>query len=165
VWLSCTFLCVYHYVLLPVVFLCSPKNILGRILLPLCPSVRLAVRPSELISPKLLIRNCIDEWNFFKPASTGTERYGQFRGVAGFVRLPLLRIVWRGPKKSASIQGEPVFWGFLETRTCDPRSLKIILESSRSFRAYKLIDWFSRLLLHTRGCGGPIQTRILTGST
>jgi hypothetical protein len=29
---------------------------------------------------------------------------------------------------------------FLETRAIDPRSLKVILEGSRSFRAYKLID-------------------------
>jgi hypothetical protein len=32
-----------------------------------------------------------------------------FRGVAGFVRLSLQRIVWQGLKKSADIQGEPVF--------------------------------------------------------
>jgi hypothetical protein len=31
--------------------------------------------------------------------------------VASIVRLPLQTIVWRGHKKSAGIQGEPVFWG------------------------------------------------------
>jgi hypothetical protein len=55
---------------------------------------------------------CKIQWNFSKPASTGTKKYGGFRGVAGFVRLPLQRIVRQGLKKSADIQGEPVFWGF-----------------------------------------------------
>jgi hypothetical protein len=31
--------------------------------------------------------------NFSKPASNGTKKYGRFRGVAGFVRLPLQRVV------------------------------------------------------------------------
>jgi hypothetical protein len=51
------------------------------------------------------------QWNFSKPASTGTKKYGQFRGVASFVRLLLQRIVQQGLKKLAGIQGEPVFWG------------------------------------------------------
>jgi hypothetical protein len=42
---------------------------------------------------------------FSKPASTGTKKYGQFRGVAG----PLQRIVQKGLKKSANIQGGSVF--------------------------------------------------------
>jgi hypothetical protein len=44
---------------------------------------------------------------FSKPASTGTKKYGRFRGVAGFVRLILQRIVRQGLKKSADIQGGP----------------------------------------------------------
>jgi hypothetical protein len=36
---------------------------------------------------------------------------GRFRGVAGFVRLLLQRIVREGLKKSADIQGGPVFLG------------------------------------------------------
>jgi hypothetical protein len=47
--------------------------------------------------------------NFSKPASTGTEKYGQFREVAGFVRLLLRRIVRKGLKKLADIQGGPIF--------------------------------------------------------
>jgi hypothetical protein len=31
--------------------------------------------------------------------------------VTGFVRLPLQRNVQQGLKKSADIEGEPVFWG------------------------------------------------------
>jgi hypothetical protein len=42
--------------------------------------------------------------NFSKPASTGTKTYGRFRGVAGFVRLPLQRNVQQGLKKLADIQ-------------------------------------------------------------
>jgi hypothetical protein len=51
------------------------------------------------------------QWNFSKPASTGTKNYGQFRGVAGFMRLPLQRNVQQGLKKLADIQGGPVLWG------------------------------------------------------
>jgi hypothetical protein len=51
------------------------------------------------------------QWNFSKLASTGTRKYGRSRGVAGFVRLLLQRIVHEGLKKSADIQGGPVFWG------------------------------------------------------
>jgi hypothetical protein len=46
--------------------------------------------------------------NISKPASTGTKNYGQFRGVASFMRLTLQRNVQHGLKKSADIQGEPV---------------------------------------------------------
>jgi hypothetical protein len=53
---------------------------------------------------------CI-EWNFSKPVSTGTKNYGWFRGVADFMRLLLQRINRQGLKKSADIQGGPVFWG------------------------------------------------------
>jgi hypothetical protein len=63
--------------------------------------------------------NCTDshlllyeQWNFSKPASNGTKKYGRYRGVAGFVRLLLQRIVKQGLKKSADFQGGPVFWGF-----------------------------------------------------
>jgi hypothetical protein len=51
------------------------------------------------------------QWNFSKPASTETKKYGRFRGMADFVRLRLRRNVWEGLKKSADIQGGPVFWG------------------------------------------------------
>jgi hypothetical protein len=43
--------------------------------------------------------------------STGTPKNGRFRGVASFVRLPLQKNVQKGIRKSADIQGEPVFWG------------------------------------------------------
>jgi hypothetical protein len=33
-----------------------------------------------------------------KPASTGTKKYGRFKGVAGFLRLLLQRIVPQGLK-------------------------------------------------------------------
>jgi hypothetical protein len=46
---------------------------------------------------------------FSKPDSTGTKKYDRFRGVTGFVRLPLQRNVQQGLKKSADIEGEPVF--------------------------------------------------------
>jgi hypothetical protein len=49
------------------------------------------------------------QWNFSKPASTGTKKYGRFRGLASFVRLPLQRIVQQGLKKLADILGGPVF--------------------------------------------------------
>jgi hypothetical protein len=48
------------------------------------------------------------QWNFPKPASTGTREIGQFIGVAGFVRLLLQSIVKQGLKNLADIQG---FWG------------------------------------------------------
>jgi hypothetical protein len=51
------------------------------------------------------------QWNFSKPASTGTKNYGWFRGMASFMRLPLQRNAQQGLKKSADIQGGPVFWG------------------------------------------------------
>jgi hypothetical protein len=51
------------------------------------------------------------QWNFSKPTSTGTKNYGQFRGLAGFMRLSLQRNVQQGLKKSADIQGGPVLWG------------------------------------------------------
>jgi hypothetical protein len=51
------------------------------------------------------------QWNFSKPASIGTNKFGRFRGVAGFMRLPLQGIIRQGLKKSADIQGGPVFWG------------------------------------------------------
>jgi hypothetical protein len=54
-------------------------------------------------------RKTLNNQSIPKPASTGTKTFGQFRGVAGFVRLFLQRIVWMGPKKLAGIQGEPVF--------------------------------------------------------
>jgi hypothetical protein len=47
--------------------------------------------------------------NFSKPASAGTNKDGQFRGMTGFVRLTLLRNVWQGLIKSVDIQGGPVF--------------------------------------------------------
>jgi hypothetical protein len=40
------------------------------------------------------------QWNFFKPASTWTNRNGHFRWVVGFVRLPLQRNDWQGLKKN-----------------------------------------------------------------
>jgi hypothetical protein len=59
-----------------------------------------------------------------KPARTGTRKYGRFRGVVGFVRLHLQRIVCQGLKKSANIQGGPVFWGSgLEKFHCTTNSL------------------------------------------
>jgi hypothetical protein len=51
------------------------------------------------------------QWNFSKPASTGTKNYGRFRGVAGFMRLPLQRNVQQELKKSAYIQEGLVLWG------------------------------------------------------
>jgi hypothetical protein len=51
------------------------------------------------------------QWNFSKLTSTGTKIIGRFRGVAGFVRLHLQRIVKQGLKKSADIQGGTIFWG------------------------------------------------------
>jgi hypothetical protein len=42
-------------------------------------------------------------------ASTGTKKYDRFRGVAGFVRLALQRIVRQGLEKLDDIQGGPVF--------------------------------------------------------
>jgi hypothetical protein len=44
-----------------------------------------------------------------KPVSTGTKKYGQFRGVANFLRLSLRRNVQQGLKKSADIQRGLVF--------------------------------------------------------
>jgi hypothetical protein len=51
------------------------------------------------------------QWNFSKPACTGTKKYDRFRRVAGFVRLLLQRIDRQELKKSACIQRGPVFWG------------------------------------------------------
>jgi hypothetical protein len=42
-------------------------------------------------------------------ASTGTNKNGQFQGVASFVRLPLQINVQQGLKKSANIQGGSIF--------------------------------------------------------
>jgi hypothetical protein len=39
----------------------------------------------------------------------GQKKIGQFRGMAGFVRLLLQRIVKQGLKNLADIQGGPVF--------------------------------------------------------
>jgi hypothetical protein len=36
------------------------------------------------------------QWNFWKPASTWTKKIWRFRGVAGFVRPVLQRIVKQG---------------------------------------------------------------------
>jgi hypothetical protein len=47
--------------------------------------------------------------NFHKPASTEANIISRLRGVFGFVRLPLQRNVQQGLKKSADIQGGPVF--------------------------------------------------------
>jgi hypothetical protein len=41
----------------------------------------------------------------------GPKKIGRFRGVAGFVRLLLQRIVKQGLKNLADIQGGPVFRG------------------------------------------------------
>jgi hypothetical protein len=51
------------------------------------------------------------QWNFSKLATTSTQKYDWFRGMAGFVILPLQRNVQQGLKKSADIHGGPVFWG------------------------------------------------------
>jgi hypothetical protein len=48
------------------------------------------------------------ETSLNRPA-LGPKKYGRFRGVAGFLRLPLQRIVRQGLKNSADIQGGPVF--------------------------------------------------------
>jgi hypothetical protein len=46
------------------------------------------------------------QWNLSKPASTGTKKIGRFCETS-FAR----NIVEQGLKKSADIQGGPVFWG------------------------------------------------------
>jgi hypothetical protein len=50
------------------------------------------------------------QWNFWKSASTWTQKTVRFRGVASFVRLLLQRIFKLGLKNLADIQGGPVFW-------------------------------------------------------
>jgi hypothetical protein len=48
--------------------------------------------------------------NFSKLASTVTPpKNGRFRGMAGFVRLLLQRIIKQGLRNLADIQGGPVF--------------------------------------------------------
>jgi hypothetical protein len=48
-------------------------------------------------------------WNFFKPASTGTNKSGRFREVVNFVRFPLQRNVWQGLKKIDWYSGRASF--------------------------------------------------------
>jgi hypothetical protein len=75
--------------------------------------------------------------------STGTKKYGQFKGVYGFVRFPLQRINWRGPKTSAGIQGEPIFWGSgLEKFHC----ICIIIHRSMMKEIWKKADLL--ILIH-----------------
>jgi hypothetical protein len=61
-------------------------------------------------SSYIMTYETIVQWNFSKPASTETEKYGQFRGVAGFVRF-LCKELFGKDLKSADILGGPVFWG------------------------------------------------------
>jgi hypothetical protein len=49
------------------------------------------------------------ETSLNQPALPGTQKFDRFRGVAGFVGLPLQRIAEQRLKKSADIQGELVF--------------------------------------------------------
>jgi hypothetical protein len=61
-------------------------------------------RQTKVQPPK--IRSTV---KFSELTSAGTKKFGRFRGMAGFMRLPLQRIVRQGLKKLADIQGGPVF--------------------------------------------------------
>jgi hypothetical protein len=63
----------------------------------LCVCVEGGSNPQILCTVKLLTTG--QHWD---------QNYGRFRGVAGFMRLPLQRNVQQGLKESANIQGGPV---------------------------------------------------------